>query len=88
MEYIRIHIVQFGISRGILPFGGAIFQALRNLAGGKAMLFLLTAEESGAAATLRIGPVQEVVPAGQQLDSAVAIACPVAAQAPFGFREP
>jgi len=75
-----MHIAQFGIPGGILPFGGAIFRALRNLAGGNAMRFLLTAEESGAAETLRIGLVQEVVPAGQRLDRAVAIACPVAAR--------
>ena len=36
---------------------------------------------SGATEALRVGLVQEVVPAGQQLDRAVAIACAVAAQA-------
>ena len=44
-------------------FGRAIFRALRNLAGGNAMRFLLTAEVSGAAEAVRIGPAQEVVPA-------------------------
>ena len=52
------------------------------------MRFLLTTGEFGATEALRIGLVQEVVPAGQQLDRAVAIACAVAAQAPLGFREP
>ena len=36
-------------------FGRAIFRALRNLAGGNAMRFLLTAEVSGAAEAPRIG---------------------------------
>jgi len=52
------------------------------------MRFVLTAEELGATEVLRIGLVQEVVPAGQQLDRTVAIACAVAVQAPLGFREP
>ena len=60
-----------------------------SVASGDAVRwFLLTAEEFGATEALRIGLVQEVVPAGQQLDRAVAIACVVAAQAPLGFREP
>jgi enoyl-CoA hydratase/carnithine racemase len=41
--------------------------------------FLLTAEEFGASEALRIGLVQEVVPAGQQLARAVAIVCAVTA---------
>jgi len=52
------------------------------------MWFLLTAEELGSTEALRIGLVQEVVPAGQQLNGAVAVACAVAAQALLGFREP
>jgi len=50
--------------------------------------FLLTAEEFGADQALRIGLVQEIVPAGQQLQRATAIARAVAAQAPLGSREP
>jgi enoyl-CoA hydratase len=49
--------------------------------------FLLTAEEFGATEAPRIGLVQEVVPAGQELDRAVAVVCAVAARAPLGFRE-
>ncbi len=52
------------------------------------MRFLLTAEDFGATGALRIGLVQEVVPAGQQLDRVVARGCAVAAQAPLEFREP
>jgi enoyl-CoA hydratase/carnithine racemase len=58
---------QLEIGRGILPFGGATFRAPAQLGWGNAMRFLLTAEEFGAAEALRIGLVQEVVPAGSHL---------------------
>lgn len=77
---------QLEIGRGILPFGGATIRAPRQLGWGNAMRFLLTAEEFGAAEAVRIGLVQEVVPAGQQLDRAVAIAEVIAAQAPLGVQ--
>ena len=49
---------QLEIGRGIMPLGGATFRAPAQLGWGNAMRFLLTAE------ALRIGLVQEVVPAG------------------------
>jgi enoyl-CoA hydratase/carnithine racemase len=48
------------------------------------MRWLLTGDEFGAAEALRIGMVQEVVPAGQQLARALALAEVIAAQAPLG----
>ena len=77
---------QLEIGRGILPFGGATLRAARQLGWGNAMRWLLTAEEFGAAEALRIGLVQEVVAAGQQLERATDIARVVAAQAPLGVR--
>lgn len=77
---------QLEIGRGIMPFGGATFRAPARLGWGDAMRFLLTGEEFGAAEALRIGLVQEVVPAGQQLDRAVALAELIAAQAPLGVQ--
>jgi enoyl-CoA hydratase len=77
---------QLEVARGILPFGGATLRAPAQLGWGNAMRFLLTGEEFGAAEALRIGLVQEVVPTGQQLERAVAIARLVAAQAPLGVR--
>nr|WP_313885584.1 enoyl-CoA hydratase-related protein [Fodinicola feengrottensis] len=77
---------QLEIGRGIMPFGGATFRAPAQLGWGNAMRFLLTAEEFGAAEALRIGLVQEVVPAGQQLQRAVEIAQIIAAQAPLGVQ--
>ena len=61
-EDVRFRQVEIG--RGIAPFGGATFRAPAQLGWGNAMRFLLTAEELGAAEALRIGLVQEVVPAG------------------------
>lgn len=75
---------QLEIGRGILPCGGATFRAPDRLGWGNAMRFLLTAEEFGAAEALRIGLVQEVVPAGQQVARARAIAQTIARQAPLG----
>ena len=77
---------QLEIGRGILPFGGATFRAPAQLGWGNAMRFLLTAEEFGAEQAQRIGLVQEVVAAGQQLDRAVELARMVAAQAPMGVQ--
>jgi hypothetical protein len=49
-------------------------------------LYLLTGDEFDAQEALRLGLVQEVVPVGQQLERAVAIAETIAAQAPLGVR--
>ena len=75
---------QLEVGRGILPFGGATLRAPAQLGWGNAMRFLLTGEQFGAAEALRIGLVQEVVPAGQQLERAIALGRLIAAQAPLG----
>jgi enoyl-CoA hydratase len=77
---------QLEVGRGILPFGGATFRAPAQLGWGNAMRYLLTGEEFGAEEALRIGLVQEVVPAGQQLARATALAQLIAAQAPLGVQ--
>lgn len=81
-----VRFQQLEVSRGLLPFGGATLRAATRLGWGNAMRFLLTGEEFGPADALRIGLVQEVVPAGQQLDRAIALAHRVAAQAPLGVQ--
>ena len=77
---------QLEIGRGILPFGGATFRGPAQLGWGNAMRFLLTAEEFGAAEALRIGLVQEVVPAGTQVSRARELAQLIARQAPLGVQ--
>jgi enoyl-CoA hydratase len=77
---------QLEIGRGIMPFGGATFRAPAQLGWGNAMRFLLTAEEFGAAEALRIGLVQEVVPAGSHVGRARELAQLIARQAPLGVQ--
>jgi enoyl-CoA hydratase/carnithine racemase len=77
---------QLEIARGIMPFGGATFRAPAQLGWGNAMRFLLTADEFGAEEAMRIGLVQEVVPAGAQLVRATEVARQIAAQAPLGVQ--
>lgn len=79
--------VRFGqieIKRGIYPVGGATLRLPREVGWANAMRWLLTADEFGAAEAHRIGVVQEVVPHGEQLARAMAIAQTIAAQAPLG----
>lgn len=77
---------QIEIKRGIYPAGGATVRFVREAGWGNAMRYLLTGDEFDAAEALRIGLVQEVVPLGQQLARALALAETVAAQAPLGVR--
>ena len=79
-----VRLRQLEIGRGIMPFGGATFRAPEQLGWGNAMRFLLTGEEFGAAEALRIGLVQEVVPAGRHVERAHEIGTMIAAQAPLG----
>lgn len=81
-----VRFCQLEIARGIMPFGGATFRAPAQLGWGNAMRFLLTAEEFGAEEAVRIGLVQEVVPAGSQLERATEIARVIATQAPLGVQ--
>ena len=78
---------QIEIARGIFPFGGATVRMAQ--AGGyqNAMRWLLTADEFGAEDARHLGLVQEITPAGQALDKAVAIAERISAQAPLGVAE-
>jgi enoyl-CoA hydratase len=77
---------QMEVSRGIYPFGGATIRFPREVGWGNAMRYILTGDVFDAAEALRIGLVQEVVPAGQQLQRAVEIAQTISAQAPLGVQ--
>lgn len=81
-----VRFCQLEVGRGIMPFGGATFRAPAQLGWGKAMRFLLTAEEFGAEEARRIGLVQEVVPKGHHVARAVEIAHLIAQQAPLGVQ--
>jgi enoyl-CoA hydratase/carnithine racemase len=77
---------QIEIKRGIFPFGGATIRFPQVAGWGNAMRWLLTGDEFDAAEAYRIGLVQEVVPVGQQLERAVAIAETICRQAPLGVK--
>jgi enoyl-CoA hydratase/carnithine racemase len=77
---------QMEAKRGIAPLGGAHFRFLQRMGWGDAMLHLLLCDEFGAAEALRIGLVQEVVPLGQQIERAHALAERIAANAPLGIQ--
>ncbi len=77
---------QVEVARGILPFGGATIRFPRAVGWGNAMRWILTGDSFTAADAQRMGLVQEVVPAGEQYEHALAIARRVAAQAPLAVQ--
>lgn len=74
---------QMEVQRGIMATGGATLRMAERAGTGNALLHLLTADEFGSAEALRLNFVQKVVPAGSELDEAIAIAQRIAAQAPL-----
>jgi len=79
---------QLEVQHGIYPFCGATLRMPREAGWGNAMRWLLTGDEFDAAEAHRIGLVQEVVPPGEQLERALAIAERIATvAAPLGVRE-
>jgi enoyl-CoA hydratase/carnithine racemase len=75
---------QIEVNRGIFPFGGATIR-LPEIAGwGNAMRWLLTGDKLGTDEALRLGLVQEVVPADELRNKAIDIARTVAKRAPLG----
>ncbi len=75
---------QIEVNRGIFPFGGATIR-LPEIAGwGNAMRWLLTGDRFDAEEALRIGLVQEIIPADELRDKAIEMARTVAKRAPLG----
>src|SRR5258707_1408679 len=77
---------QMESKRGIAPLGGAHFRFLSRTGWGNAMYHLLLCDEFTAARAREIGLVQEVVPAGQQVERAMALAAIIARNAPLGVQ--
>jgi acyl-CoA synthetase (AMP-forming)/AMP-acid ligase II/enoyl-CoA hydratase/carnithine racemase len=77
---------QMEVSRGIIPFGGATIRLPAIAGWSNAMRYLLTGDEFDAQEGLRLGLVQEVVPADQLLTRAIEIAKRIAAQAPLAVQ--
>lgn len=77
---------QIEVARGIYPVGGGTIRLVREGGWGNAMRYLLTADEFDAHEACRVGFVQEVVPAGSELERATEIAERIADQAPLGVQ--
>ena len=77
---------QMESKRGIAPLGGAHFRYLTRAGWGNAMYHLMLCDEFAAQEAYRIGLVQEVVPAGRQVDRAMEIARIIARNAPLGIQ--
>ena len=77
---------QIEVKRGIMPAGGATIRIVERAGWGNAQRYLLTGDEFGAAEALRLGLVQEVVPAGGAKERALTIAQTIAEQAPLAVR--
>jgi enoyl-CoA hydratase len=77
---------QMESKRGIAPLGGAHFRYISRAGWGDAMYHLFLCDEFTAAEAHRIGLVQEVVPAGTQVERAMALADIIAKNAPLGIQ--
>ena len=77
---------QMEAKRGIAPLGGAHFRFITRAGWGNAMYHLMLCDEFGAEEAYRIGLVQEVTPAGQQVERAMEIARIIAGNAPLGIQ--
>jgi enoyl-CoA hydratase/carnithine racemase len=72
--------------RGIMATGGATLRFVERGGWGNAMYHLLVVDEFDAAEAHRCGLVQEVVPAGRQLERAFELAEKIVALAPLAIQ--
>src|ERR1700677_851412 len=72
--------------RGIAPFGGGHFRFLTRAGWGDAMYHLFLCDEFSSERAYKIGLVQEVVPAGEQIQRAMQVAETIAQNAPIGIQ--
>ncbi len=77
---------QLEVRRGLMAAGGATLRFAERAGWGMAMRWLLTGDEFDAATALRLGFVQDVVPAGRQRQMALDLAARIAAQAPLAVE--
>jgi enoyl-CoA hydratase/carnithine racemase len=77
---------QIEVKRGIMPAGGATFRMVERAGWGNAQRYLLTGDEFGPQEALRLGFVQELVPADRLRERALAIANRIAEQAPLAVQ--
>jgi enoyl-CoA hydratase/carnithine racemase len=71
---------------GLVPRGGGTQRLPRAVGRAQALRLLLTGERIDAAEALRIGLVSEVVPDGEELAAATAVATAIASRGPLATR--
>lgn len=74
------------VDHGVIAGGGAAIRLHRHIPDKVAMHLLLTGERIDAARALALGFVNEVVPAGEVLGTAMALAHRIAAKAPLAVQ--
>jgi enoyl-CoA hydratase len=72
--------------RGIMATGGATIRFVERGGWGNAMYHLLVVDEFDAEEARRCGLVQEIVPAGSELDRAIALAEKITSLAPLAIQ--
>jgi enoyl-CoA hydratase/carnithine racemase len=77
---------QLEVTRGIMPFGGATTRFSQRVGWANASRYLLTGETFTAEEAHRIGLINEVVPAGTQVERALELAGLIAEQAPLAVQ--
>jgi crotonobetainyl-CoA hydratase len=86
---VAADVASFGlpeVKRGLLAAAGGVFRLPEQLPRKVAMELVLTGEPMTAADALRWGLVNDVVPAAELLDAALALAERVAANAPLAVQ--
>jgi enoyl-CoA hydratase len=78
---------QLEVRRGLMAFGGATTRMVERAGYGNAMRWLLTGGEFDGAEALRMGLVQELVPAAEVRARAHALAREIAEQGPLAVAE-
>lgn len=73
--------------RGLAVFGGAHVRYVERAGWGNAMYHLLRADEFDASRAKELGFVQEVVPAGTQIERALELAAEITRCAPLAVQE-
>jgi enoyl-CoA hydratase/carnithine racemase len=77
---------QLEVTRGIMPFGGATTRFAQRVGWAHASRYLLSGETFSASEAHRIGLINEVVPAGTQVEKAMELAAHIADQAPLAVQ--
>ena len=74
------------VQRGLYPCGGATLRLPQQMGWANAQRYLLTGDRWSASEALGFGLVQQVVPAGEQLQAGQALAQKIARAAPLGVQ--